>query len=201
MTKQMAAKLVFTAAANFPGMQSRQLDATAALWLESFRKYEDKQMETALRLALFTCKYFPTVADLEEAVTSLRYNEQTVPKLPMADDKRINPKISELMSRAANGELHELATGIDIRELKTFARSRYPNLSDELIRLNCIELIRLKEEVTRCERCGGPEYCPTGQYAATPRLAANGYITLAYDRCSKWQRQPADGDQGRRWGR
>lgn len=79
MTRQEAVKLVAFAAANFPGIQEKDMRPTAALWQKMLEDIPYEVVEKALIKVLTTTKHWPTVAEIREAAASL-----TNPALPSA---------------------------------------------------------------------------------------------------------------------
>lgn len=175
---------MFAAAANFPGLQSKALDGTAALWLQTFKNYNDDLMATALQLALLSCKYFPTVADLQESIAALGYEKQILPKVVPAAEKKVDLFVVSMLEQAAAGQLPAIVAGFDITKLKIFAHSIYPSLSDQLIRQNFAELTDLMAAAERCGRCHGVGSCPDHGFKPQPCLLASGSIVLEYVKCS-----------------
>jgi len=77
LTKQEIKKLLSWVLANFPSMQEKDMQPTAALWLRMLSDIPYNVAEKAVIRILATAKYFPTVAEIREAA-----NELTAPKLP-----------------------------------------------------------------------------------------------------------------------
>lgn len=71
MTKDEVKKLLAWAAANFPAMQERDLRPTAELWHRMLGDLPYEVAESALLKVLATAKYFPTVAEIREAVATI----------------------------------------------------------------------------------------------------------------------------------
>lgn len=81
MTQQEATKLVAYALANFPNMQEKDMRPTAKLWAQMLSDIPYPVAEKALVKVLATAKFFPTVAEIREAVAQL-----TQPSIPTAID-------------------------------------------------------------------------------------------------------------------
>ena len=71
MTKEQAAKLVALSAANFPTVQKNDLRPTAVLWSNLLSDIPYEKAEQAVIRVIMTAKYFPTVAEIREAVGQL----------------------------------------------------------------------------------------------------------------------------------
>lgn len=71
MTRKEVANLIGWAAANFPAMQQRELQPTAALWEKMLSDIPYEIAEKALMIVLAKAKYFPTVAEIREAAAGI----------------------------------------------------------------------------------------------------------------------------------
>jgi len=71
MTLDEATKLVGWAIANFPSLQEREMGPTAALWYKMMSDIPYNIAEAALTKVLSTAKYFPTIAEILEAVAEI----------------------------------------------------------------------------------------------------------------------------------
>lgn len=71
MTRQEIIKLLSIATANFPSMQERDMKPTAVLWERALADIPYDVAEKALLKVLSTSKFFPTIAEIREAVTEL----------------------------------------------------------------------------------------------------------------------------------
>lgn len=76
MTLKESLRLVAWATANFPQLQERDMRPTAELWAKMLEDVPYEIAEKALVKVLATAKYFPTVAELREAVAELRNGQQ-----------------------------------------------------------------------------------------------------------------------------
>jgi len=80
MTKKEVSTLLAWAAANFPGMQEKDLRPTAALWEKMLSDMPYSLAESALMKIIATSKFFPTVAEIRQAAEQLKGES-----LPSAD--------------------------------------------------------------------------------------------------------------------
>jgi len=64
-------KLMFLALANFPRLQEKDMGPTIALWEKMLSDIPYEVAEKALVKVLSTAKFFPTVAEIREAASSL----------------------------------------------------------------------------------------------------------------------------------
>jgi len=71
MELEEAIKLVGWAVSNFPTMQERDMRPTAQLWYNMLSDIPYEIAEKALMKVLTTAKYFPTVAEIREAIVEI----------------------------------------------------------------------------------------------------------------------------------
>jgi len=81
MNRKEIINLLGIATANFPNMQNKDMQPTAVLWEKSLSDIEYRVAEAALIKVLSTSRFFPTIADIREAVSQL-----TQPKVMDAMD-------------------------------------------------------------------------------------------------------------------
>lgn len=81
MTRREAARLVAWAAANFPGMQEKDLSPTAEVWLSVLNEkgVDLRLAEAALKRVLEVAVHFPTVAEILRAVEEIRQSRHQLP--------------------------------------------------------------------------------------------------------------------------
>lgn len=68
MNRKEIISLLGIATANFPSMQERDMKPTAVLWEKALSDIDYQTAQSALLKVLSTSKFFPTVAELREAV-------------------------------------------------------------------------------------------------------------------------------------
>jgi len=83
VTKQEIKNLITFAAANFPGMQNKELDETAKLWAEMLGGLPLQQVKEALKKVLITAKFFPTIADIQGAIQSIKDDQRNTAFQPL----------------------------------------------------------------------------------------------------------------------
>jgi hypothetical protein len=71
MTKSQAASLVALAAANYPGMQEKDLTPTAQVWKNMLSDIPYEIAKQAVMKHLVTGKYFPTIAEIRKHAEEL----------------------------------------------------------------------------------------------------------------------------------
>lgn len=79
MNEKEALNLVGLALANFPSLQERDMRPTAVLWLKVLKDIPYQTAEKALVYVLSTAKYFPTVAEIREAVIKISAPDMPTP--------------------------------------------------------------------------------------------------------------------------
>ncbi|WP_447579980.1 replicative helicase loader/inhibitor [Acinetobacter baumannii] len=71
MNRKEIINLLAIATANFPNMQERDMKPTAVLWEKSLSDIEYGTAEKALLKVLSTSRFFPTIAELREAIADI----------------------------------------------------------------------------------------------------------------------------------
>jgi hypothetical protein len=153
-----------------------------------FGNRDDGLMESAIRLCWLSCKFFPSPADITEAIREV----QTDISIP--DNKRLersknydSPIIAKVMEMMRKGEITKFVAEMSIEpELTDYARSKFPNLSDELIRKNYLEIRQAYEGVDKCFGCMWSfGDCVDKGHFPVMELSASGWISLRWHRCQK----------------
>jgi hypothetical protein len=85
---------------------------------------------------------------------------------------------------AINPELMDEIKMRTLIELADFARSKFPNLSDDLIWENARDIRQAKESAEKCDKCRiRPEECSTGGYRFE-LVIQGGAVNAVNSRCS-----------------
>lgn len=71
MNRKQIITLLGIATANFPSMQTRDMQPTAALWEKALNDMDYPTAEKALIKVLSTSRFFPTIADIREAAAQI----------------------------------------------------------------------------------------------------------------------------------
>lgn len=71
MNRKEIINLLAIATANFPNMQERDMKPTAVLWEKSLSDIDYGTAEKALLKVLSTSRFFPTIAELREAIADI----------------------------------------------------------------------------------------------------------------------------------
>jgi hypothetical protein len=94
VNEKEALNLVGLVLANFPNMQEKDMRPTAALWCKMLSDVPYQTAEQALLYVLSTAKFFPTVAEIREAVVKITTPELPAPMEAWAIGRRIAKKYS-----------------------------------------------------------------------------------------------------------
>lgn len=177
--------------ANFPLYLGIDTKETTGLWLVSFQKTADDVFETAIRLCMLKCKSFPTVADIKSAIDELRHEVKTQQQPPMiARSRRVDPNIMRALDLAKQGKTKELLAGFDVSDLLSFAKTKFPDISESTVRRNFNEILAAKESGEQCFACRyQPNQCLTNGFYVDMKLQPNGWIKNEYVRCPKHAQQ------------
>lgn len=76
MNKKEIINLLAIATANFPTLQEKDMKPTAILWEKSLSDVDYKTAEAAVLKVLSTSKFFPTLAEIREAIAQLTQPRQ-----------------------------------------------------------------------------------------------------------------------------
>jgi len=145
-------------------------------------------METALRLCWTTCQFFPTPADITTAIKELQFDESTKPSLQIAHDRKWDEpmafKAFELVGRQK--DCKKYLDNVDVTELAEYARSIFPEITDELVLKNYPELSSGQQSLHTCLACTvDKSRCITQGYRIKHVLRPDGYVSNNMSRCQK----------------
>lgn len=76
MNKKEIINLLAIATANFPSMQEKDMKPTAILWEKALSDIDYKTAENALLKVLSTSRFFPTLAEIREAIAQITQPRQ-----------------------------------------------------------------------------------------------------------------------------
>lgn len=173
--------------ANQPISNPKNLETTGQLWKETFAQYSDEFMEKAIDQCLTWCERFPMVADIKKAIVEVRQMEPIkAPQLPPGRSKLQPKAISQAFEAVRLGRTRELMEAVDMSPLKAFARQIFPDISDELIMQNYLELRLSLESMQMCKGCSmdGP-YCSSSGFITVPEMNSNGTMKTVMKPCKK----------------
>ena len=128
--------------------------ATLVLWLEQFDKVDDALIKDAFNLTLKRCKFFPSVADIEQSLNEMRQQKRATTETPILDRAKNfdSPTAKKVFGTVKMlGERH-LAIQVE-PEIVNYARAKFPMISDQLIKDNYLEILFAKEGSEKCFGC------------------------------------------------
>jgi hypothetical protein len=162
-------------------------DTTIDLWMGLFGTKDDGLMETALRSCYLSCKFWPTPADITEAIKDLQYVEQTKPKQLAWDVKRTGSLHQKIMDMATGKtDTKEYLASVDISEMKQYAKVFFPDISDELVLKNYPEFAHGMESQAMCFACRvDKSVCITGGYQVRHWINKDGTVKNEMKKCEK----------------
>jgi len=189
MTKETIAKMFFVSAKNYRENFNKD-DALViqTIWFEKFASYPDELIQDAFDHVFRNCKQFPTVFDIQKAVNE-KQNEKrytTEPWLMMpeyfntAQAKAVLHKVMDMLEDG-NIPKYDLAD-----ELRQYAKSLFPDISDELIYRNYNELAWCMEWEKKCNMClWTPADCDLHGHQPYLKINKNGSMTEYVKPCKK----------------
>jgi hypothetical protein len=185
MNLDTASRLVTLTKEIFPSSKVDD-DNMVDIWMGIFGRKDNGLMETALRSCWTSCKFFPTPAEITEAIRELLHEEQTKSKQLPWDVKRDYAIATKAVKFVHDGKAAEYMASVDITQLYQYAKTQFPEISAELVRKNYSEVIAGYESVLACGACrGGKSQCVTGGYVTKLRMNSNGYMTIEMKACQK----------------
>jgi hypothetical protein len=148
---------------------------------------DDGLIETAVRLCWLKCKFFPTPADINEAIKDLQYEEQTKPKLQLPSRQNwYDPQAKKAFEMVAQGKAKQFLDEADIGELLEYARIHFPDISPETVRKNYPELQQGLECSNMCWNCRiDKNACLTQGWTIKHWLHKDGRIANEMAKCQK----------------
>lgn len=163
-------------------------DETLITWLQAFDREDDALMLEAIENVFLYCKNFPTVAHIKEQVDALKMKTHNVATPALDRPKHYDiPIIARVMDMMRKGETAKFVAEMTVEpEITAYARSKFPNISDELVRKNYLEILQAYEGNNKCLGClwtfGD---CNDRGHYPVMSLQPNGYISLTWQRCQK----------------
>ena len=156
------------------------------MWYQTFLQVPDDKFETAIRLTLLNCKYFPNVREINAAVLELnevaRTSQQHYPALPIA---RASQAMVKKIVEMSKKDLRATVSNFDVSGLMETARYYFKDITKETVQRNLSEFITMMQQTDACWNCKMTNYCPMGSYRHVPKMHASGYIILEVVKCEK----------------
>lgn len=196
MTEFTAARIFSMCAQNYhPRFSKDESKATVTLWLETFKNRDDGLMITATNLVMLSViGRFPGVGDFQAAIAEiLRTQMPEHPALPAPRSRTLSPAVQKALAMVREGKSREYLVGLDVSGLLTFARSHWPDITEELVRRNLCELETARAAEATCAACTyTPQRCLTNGYRPVFTIQPDGWMAETMVPCHKRQ-----GRQGR----
>lgn len=156
--------------------------------MATFKNHSDDLMETAIHLVIMSCRTWPTVADINNAVDELQRDirmEPQLQRLPSRSDFS-SPLAQKVFEVIKNDKAKEYLAQVDISPVKKYALTKFPDMTDDTIRRNYNEL---HTAMTSLEKCRGCQWqngkCDTNGFYIVPMIAVNGWVKTEYAMCPK----------------
>jgi len=193
LTGLMASKLLKMCEANYPSYGDNSNEGKGILWMKEFANRKDDLMETAILSCMSYCKKFPTIADINEAIKDLQYDEKTKPSKQITYDRKwyepLAFKAFELVGKQK--DCKKYLADVDVKPLMEYAKSIFPGISDELVLKNYPEFAQGLQSLEACLYCRmDKSQCVTAGYSIKHVLTPDGWIKNEYARCKKNPEQP-----------
>lgn len=117
------------------------------LWHDLFKKLKPELFASACQKAVLRCRYWPKPAEVMDAIDELNQevNSKIPEQLPAPAVKRdiSKERIKKLMAAVNSGKAMQWAKEQDNTEIINFAKSRYPDMSENQILKNYLEFWQL----------------------------------------------------------
>lgn len=182
----MSVKLVKMCATNYDSY-GKDLKLIGIQWMEKFQKESDDLMYTAILSCIDYCKKFPTIADINEAIRDLQYEEQVKPK-QLEHKTNWNELLADkAFSMVRSGQAKKFLQEVDIGDLVEYARQYFPEISEETVRKNLPELYQGQGSQHSCFVCRLPNVteCVNHGFVVKHWMEKNGRITNQMLACQK----------------
>ena len=167
-----------------------ETEKTQALWMDAFKNRDDNLMYTAMKLTLMNVNYFPTVADINRSIQELleERKAEAKPKALDAPQKERNPRpVQFILEKMKSGQwLEDTVNRMDVSDAIAFARSIWPEISDETVRRNYTQIKEVMRQEEMCAACmWEPKNCEINGYITCLRLEPNGWMHEYKGPCNK----------------
>ena len=174
---------------NYPGTKFNT-SGTLLLWLEAFDRVDDAIMLEAFALTLKRCKFFPVVADIQESVDTVKAQRRVV------NDDRLKLDVGKnydsLMAKTVFETIAKMNTSKFVaemvveKEIVEFARYKFPQISERLIKENYLEILQAMEGSDKCLGCCWSfGQCDTQGFFPSMELLPSGRIHVSMAACKK----------------
>lgn len=184
----MAFDLVEMAKRNYT-LSKAEFDKTQALWLGRFQSVSDTDMFEVMMLTFDKCKFLPTIADIKESLDEYRQQKRTEPSRNLLDVGKNydSPTAKLVFSTIAKMDTAKFVAEMTVeKEIVEFARYKFPQISERLIKENYLEILQAMEGSDKCLGCCWSfGQCDTQGFFPSMELQANGQIHVSMAACQK----------------
>ena len=183
----MAYQLIEMAKTNY-SLSKADWTQTQDLWMKRFVNVPDETMGEAILLAFDKCKYLPTISELNECINEIKQQKRyEQPKALEQGQKQWNSKPIEFIVNAMKtGTIHDIAQKVDISKAVAYAKTLWPEISEDIVRMNFCEIEQCRQESEMCTACSWlPSDCLAGGYHNSMRLEPTGFVHLTMVPCRK----------------
>jgi hypothetical protein len=181
-----ASRLISLTKGIYPSSKADEKD-TLDIWMGLFGNKDDGLMETALHLCWTSYKFFPSPAEIKEAIKELLHEEQTQPKQLAWEVKRNNSLHQKIMEMAiGKTDTKSFISKLDVTKLMQYAKVFFPDISEETVKRNYPEFAQGRESQDMCFSCRYDQSaCLTKGYQIRHALDHNGYVKNEMLKCQK----------------
>ena len=189
MQSVTADRMIEKALINYPGAKVNTA-GTLLVWLEAFDRIDDAIMLEAFALTMKRCKYFPVIADIQESIDTIKAQKRVVRE----DTARLgvgknydSPMAAKIFDVIAKMDTKKFVAEMEVeKEVVNYARIKFPNISERLIKENYLEI---RHAIDGSEKCRGCMWsfgqCDTQGFFPSMELNANGQIHVSMMACQK----------------
>lgn len=176
-------------------LDPEELKAKAELWQEMFSNVNEDLFVTAVNLAILECSDFPNVANIQKSIKDLTKKDNDIPGIDDSEQKkqewsaeelerakRIAAQANQVVSQGQHKE--RLIESDTFSRAATYARRKWPELSNERIYNGLCSIIEAMVTESKCNGCHGGD-CPFAYCKTVLQLdSRTGAITTAMAKCS-----------------
>jgi len=187
LTGEMVLQLIEMAKTNY-SLSKADWVKTQDLWSKRFVNVPDETMGEAMLIAFDKCKYLPTIAEINDCINEYKQQKRyEQPKALEQGTKNWDSKPIQFIVKAmANGTIHDVAQKLNIDKAVQYARGKWTEISEDVVRANYCEIEQCRSEEEMCDACSWNwRECLSGGYHNSMRLEPNGLINLTMVPCRK----------------
>jgi len=189
LTGEMAFNLVEMAKANY-SLSKAEFDKTQAMWMARFGNIPDNDMFEVMMITFDKCKFLPTIADIKESLDEYRQQKRYAPSGELQLDRGKNydsPMAKKVFETIFAMDTKKFVAEMEVElEVVNYARIKFPNLSERLIKENYLEIRHAMDGSEKCRGCMWSfGQCDTQGFFPAMELKSNGQISVSMMACQK----------------